>query len=214
MQFLPTRHVLLGECGSQVGPAPSVCSEAGVSWRRPRVRRRLSPTPLVVSVRAARSSAPAPAVSAAGSTPCEHLFVKAQGHARAQYRRAIERKNLMGTEVALRGMGAIELLEALDCVGCSWSSGRRSAAVRWHGRLEREAAMLTLPESGLALAALIALCQGDREALGVLRRPLRRVKPLPAPRVSLARVTPSRSDGWRGHAGFFRLVHDRCPRLS
>lgn len=39
--------------------------------------------------------------------------------------------------------------------------------------------MLTLPESALALAALIALCQGHREALGLLRRLLKRVKPLP-----------------------------------
>jgi hypothetical protein len=44
--------------------------------------------------------------------------------------------------------------------------------------------MLTLPESALALAALIALCAGDREALGLLRRLLKRVKPLPPLSVS------------------------------
>jgi hypothetical protein len=37
--------------------------------------------------------------------------------------------------------------------------------------------MLTLPESARALAALIALCPGDREALGLLRRLVRRVRP-------------------------------------
>jgi hypothetical protein len=37
--------------------------------------------------------------------------------------------------------------------------------------------MLTLPESARALAALIALCHRDREALGLLRRLVRRVRP-------------------------------------
>jgi hypothetical protein len=113
--------------------------------------------------------------------------VTAQGNARVQYRRAIERKNLMGAEMALREMGAIDLLEALDYVALlaelrPGHVGR--AAVRWEGRLETEAPMLTMADSQLALAALAALCAGDRESLGVLRRLLRRVKPLPAPRVS------------------------------
>jgi hypothetical protein len=55
------------------------------------------------------------------------------------------------------------------------------AAVRWHGRLETETPMLTLADSTLALAALIALCQGDREALGLLRRLVRRVRPTVLP---------------------------------
>jgi hypothetical protein len=43
--------------------------------------------------------------------------------------------------------------------------------------------MQTLPESALAVAALIALCQGDREALGLLRRLVRRVvRPTVVPR--------------------------------
>jgi hypothetical protein len=106
--------------------------------------------------------------------------VTAQGHARTQYRRAIEHKNLMGAEMALREMGAIDLLEALDYVALLAElrpAKAPRAAVRWHGRLEVEAPMLTLPESALALAALIALCQGDREALGLLRRLVRRVRP-------------------------------------
>jgi hypothetical protein len=48
--------------------------------------------------------------------------------------------------------------------------------------LKTEAQMLTLPEAALALAALIALCQGDREALGLLRRLVRRVRPTVVPR--------------------------------
>ena len=51
------------------------------------------------------------------------------------------------------------------------------AAVRWHGRLELEAAVLTIAESELALAALCALRAGDKEAAEILRRLLRRVRP-------------------------------------
>jgi hypothetical protein len=82
-------------------------------------------------------------------------------------------------------MGAVDLLEALDYVALLAElrpSKAPRAAVRWHGRLETEAPMLTLSESALALAALIALCQGDREALGLLRRLLRRVRPTVVPR--------------------------------
>jgi hypothetical protein len=41
--------------------------------------------------------------------------------------------------------------------------------------------MLTLAEAHLALSALTALCAGDREAVGVLRRLLRRVRPTVVP---------------------------------
>ena len=110
----------------------------------------------------------------------EHAFVTAQGHARTQFRRAIERKNLMGAETALREMGAVDLLEALDYVALLAElrpAQAPRAAVRWHGRLETETPMLTMPDSALALAALVALCSGDREALGLLRRLVRRVSP-------------------------------------
>jgi hypothetical protein len=63
----------------------------------------------------------------------------AQGSARTQYRRAIERRNLMGAEMALRDMGAVSLLEALDyLVLLAELRPERAerAAVRWHGRLE------------------------------------------------------------------------------
>jgi hypothetical protein len=111
--------------------------------------------------------------------------VTAQGHTRTQFRRAIERKNLMGAESAMREMGAVDLLEALDYVAllAELRPGKAPrAAVRWHGRLETEAPLLTLPESALALAALLALCHGDREALGLLRRLVRRVRPTVVPR--------------------------------
>jgi hypothetical protein len=113
-------------------------------------------------------------------------LVTAQGHARTQYRRAIERKNLMGAEMLLREMGFVSLEEALDYLALLAElrpAKAPRAAVRWHGRLETEAPMLTLSESALALAALIALCQGDREALGLLRRLVMRARPTVVPRV-------------------------------
>jgi hypothetical protein len=112
--------------------------------------------------------------------PCEHLFVTAQGNARVRYRRAIEHKNLMGAEMLLRQMGSVTLDEALDYVALLAElrpAKAPRAAVRWHGRLETEAPMFTLAEAQLSLAALAALCAGDREAVGVLRRLLRRVRP-------------------------------------
>ena len=51
------------------------------------------------------------------------------------------------------------------------------AAVRWHGRLETEATFLSLAESQLGLVALASLCAGEREAIEVLRRLLRPVRP-------------------------------------
>jgi hypothetical protein len=57
------------------------------------------------------------------------------------------------------------------------------AAVRWHGRLEVEAATMTLAESQLALAALASLCAGERDAVAILRRLLRRTRPTLLPRV-------------------------------
>jgi hypothetical protein len=77
-------------------------------------------------------------------------------------------------------MGAVTLEEALDYVALLAEvrpANTPRAAVRWHGRLETEAPMLTLPESQLALGVLAALCAGDREELGVLRRLLRRLRP-------------------------------------
>jgi hypothetical protein len=58
------------------------------------------------------------------------------------------------------------------------------AAVRWHGRLELEAAVITISESQLALSALGALREGDKDAAEILRRLLRRVRPTLLPRVS------------------------------
>jgi hypothetical protein len=91
----------------------------------------------------------------------------------------------MGAEMFLREMGSVTLDEALDCVALLAElrpAKAPRAAARWHGRLATEAPMLTLADSALALAALIALSQGDSEALGLLRRLVRRVRPTVVPR--------------------------------
>jgi hypothetical protein len=59
-----------------------------------------------------------------------------------------------------------------------------AAAVRWHGRLELEASAITLSESQLALAGLVSLAAGDRDAVTLLRRMLRRVNPTVMRRMS------------------------------
>ena len=73
-----------------------------------------------------------------------------QGSASDRFTRAIERRNLFAAEIALREMGTPSLLVALDYV-------------------------ILLAE--FALAAFAALCGGDRGAIGVLRRLLRKVRP-------------------------------------
>jgi hypothetical protein len=50
--------------------------------------------------------------------------------------------------------------------------------------LEAEATFLTLAESQLALAALASLCAGERDAVAVLRRLLKRTRPTGVPQVS------------------------------
>jgi hypothetical protein len=49
---------------------------------------------------------------------------------------------------------------------------------------ETETPLLTLAESQLALAALASLCVGERDAIEVLRRLLRRMGPTAVPHVS------------------------------
>jgi hypothetical protein len=109
----------------------------------------------------------------------------AQGSALTRFRRAIERKNLLGAEMTLREIRQVSLLEALDyLVLLAELRPERAepAALRWHGRLEVESANLTLVESQLALAALGSLCAGDCEAADVLRRVVRRARPALVPR--------------------------------
>src|SRR5437763_12586024 len=87
---------------------------------------------------------------------------------------------------SLRELGTVSLDDALgylDLLAEQKPEKLERAAIRWHGRLETEATFLSLAESQLALAALASLCAGERDAIEVLRRLLRRVRPTVVPRV-------------------------------
>lgn len=109
------------------------------------------------------------------------------GSASGRFTRAIQTRNLFMAEVALKEMGNPSLLVELDYLELRVREKPAKfplAALRWHGRFELEARTLTLAESQLALSALVAMGEGDAEAVDVLRRQLRRVRPTILPRVS------------------------------
>lgn len=113
-----------------------------------------------------------------------------QGSAHGRFTRAIQQRNLWAAESSLRELGQVSLEDALsylDLLAEQKPEKLERAAVRWHGRLETEAeaTFLTLGESQLALAALASLCAGERDAVGVLRRLLRRVRPIVVPVAAL-----------------------------
>jgi hypothetical protein len=89
--------------------------------------------------------------------------------------------------MALREFGTVALDDALgylDLLAEQKPEKLERAAVRWHGRLETEATFLTLAEAQLALSALASLCAGEREAIDLLRRLLRRMRPTVVPRMA------------------------------
>jgi hypothetical protein len=80
-----------------------------------------------------------------------------QGSASGRFTRAIKQRNLFGAEMAMRELGTPSLRDALDYLDLLAEVKPEKlpqAALRWHGRLELEASMMTLGESQLALAAL------------------------------------------------------------
>ena len=106
-----------------------------------------------------------------------------QGTAGGRFTRAIQTRNLWAAEMSLRELGTPSLeaaLAYLDLLAEQKPDKLERACVRWHGRLETEAPFLTLAESQLALAALASLAAGERDAIEVLRRLLRRVRPTTA----------------------------------
>ena len=108
-----------------------------------------------------------------------------QGTAHGRFTRAIQQRNLWAAESSLRELGTPNLEDALAYLGLLAEVKPQKlerACVRFHGRLETEATFLSLPESQLALAALASLCAGDRDAIELLRRLLRRVRPTSVPR--------------------------------
>jgi hypothetical protein len=114
--------------------------------------------------------------------------VTSQGTAHGRFTRAIQQRNLWAAETSLRELGSVSLKDALgylDLLAEQKPEKLERAAVRWHGRLETEAPLLSLAESQLALAALASLCGGEREAIELLRRLLRRVRSTVVPRAAL-----------------------------
>lgn|SRR5438045_3115589 len=111
--------------------------------------------------------------------------VTSQGSAGGRFTRAIQQRNLWAAEMSLRELGESPNLEYalayLDLLAEQKPDKLERACVRWHGRLDIEATFLSLAESQLALAALASLCAGERDAVEVLRRLLRRVRPTTVP---------------------------------
>ena len=94
-----------------------------------------------------------------------------QGSASGRFTRAIGQRNLFAAEVALKEMGNPSLLVAIDYLVLLVSERPAKfplAALRWHGQLELETATLTLAESQLALSALVAMGEGNADAVHVL----------------------------------------------
>jgi hypothetical protein len=110
------------------------------------------------------------------------------GSASGRFTRAIQRRNVLGAEMAMRELGDVPLSLALDYVALVAEVQPHRldrTAVRWHGRLELEAPLLTLSEAQLALAALADLRGGSIDSLRLLKALLRRTGPvLGAPRRS------------------------------
>jgi len=94
---------------------------------------------------------------------------------------------LFMAEMAAREMHGLSLYDALDlCVLIAKEKPGKfeRAAVRWHGRLELEAGILTLRESLTALGTMGGLPDDPEQAKALLQRIVRRAHPTLANRVS------------------------------
>jgi hypothetical protein len=110
---------------------------------------------------------------------CEHMFVTSEGSPHGRFTRAIKQGNLFAAELAARELRGLNLHEALDLVALiarQRPDRLERAAVRWHGRLEIEAAALTLADARFALAALERM-PADPQAADLLRKLLRQASP-------------------------------------
>ena len=102
---------------------------------------------------------------------CEHAFVTAQGHPLTRFRRALDRRNIFGAELAAREMGYVSLPDALALLAlyaAEDSPKYDKAATRWLARLALETDDLQLRDVQLAAAALAALPTRPESALRVL----------------------------------------------
>jgi hypothetical protein len=105
--------------------------------------------------------------------------VTSQGSAHGRFARAIQQGNLWAAETAARELRGLALDDALDLVALiarSRPDRPEPEAIRWHGRLEFEAQMLTIAEAQFALAALARLPH-DPQAHAMLRKLLRQASP-------------------------------------
>jgi hypothetical protein len=105
--------------------------------------------------------------------------VTSQGSAHGRFARAIQHGNLWAAEVAARELRGLALDDALDLVALiarSRPDRLERAAIRWHGRLEVESQMLTIPESVFAISALARL-PDDPQAHAMLKKLLRNANP-------------------------------------
>lgn len=107
------------------------------------------------------------------------MFVTSEGSPHGRFTRAIKQGNLFAAELAARELRGLNLHEALDLVALiarQRPDRLERAAVRWHGRLEIEAAALTLADARFALAALERM-PADPQAADLLRKLLRQASP-------------------------------------
>lgn len=84
----------------------------------------------------------------------------ATGHPRSEFRRAIERGNLIVAETTAKEMGHVTLLEALQLTALVALRDRERGsrfAVRWLQRLVDEHPAMAIEEVALAASALAAL---------------------------------------------------------
>lgn len=109
-----------------------------------------------------------------------------QGSAHGRFARAIKQGNLFQAELAareLRGLGLDDALDLVALIARVRPDRLERAAIRWHGRLEVEAQVLTIAEAQFALAALARL-PADPQAHALLRKLLRTARPSVPPRIS------------------------------
>jgi hypothetical protein len=102
---------------------------------------------------------------------CEHVFVQGKGSPHAHFQRAIERRHLTSAEAAARDLPRLSLADALAlCVlmGDQDPEKFQRAGARWHARFVLEARAIGLLDSQLALAAVAALPNGNKEAIRVV----------------------------------------------
>ena len=96
----------------------------------------------------------------------------AQGSALTRFRRALERRHILGAEVAARELSYLSLRDALGLVALyatEVSPKFEKAAIRWLGRLALEGDDLSLHDLQLAVAALQALPRRPDSTLHVLQ---------------------------------------------